>query len=55
MFTYNGDQLFQIQALVTAGNFPAAYRLAASFASGGIVHAYSFSRLGSGCDGEGRG
>jgi hypothetical protein len=35
MFAYNEDQLDQIRALVTSGNFPAAYRLAASFASGG--------------------
>ena len=35
MFAYNDDQLSQIRALVTNGNFPAAYRLAASFASGG--------------------
>jgi hypothetical protein len=35
MFTYNDDQLSQISALVTARNFPAAYRLAASFADGG--------------------
>lgn len=35
MFTYKGDQRSQIQALVTAGDFPAAYRLAASFADGG--------------------
>lgn len=35
MFAYNEDQLSQIRALVTNGSFPAAYRLAASFASGG--------------------
>lgn len=35
MFTYSEDQLSQISALITNGNFPAAYRLAASFASGG--------------------
>jgi hypothetical protein len=35
MFAYTDDQLSQIRALVTNGNFPAAYRLAASFASGG--------------------
>src|ERR1044071_310613 len=36
MFTYtDDDQIAQIQALLTAGNFPDAYRLAANFAEGG--------------------
>lgn len=35
MFEYSNDQLSQIRDLLSAGNFPAAYRLAASFAEGG--------------------
>src|SRR5947208_16812436 len=35
MFVYGDDQLSQIRDLVTAGNLPAAYRLAANFAEGG--------------------
>lgn len=35
MFVYSGDQLSQIRDLVSAGNLPAAYRLAANFAEGG--------------------
>jgi hypothetical protein len=36
MFTYSDDQISQIRAHLTAGNFPAAYRLAADFAEGGV-------------------
>jgi hypothetical protein len=35
MFIYTEDQLSQIRGLVTAQDYPVAYRLAASFAEGG--------------------